>query len=197
MTAGATEAVAAAMLAMVDTGDEVIALEPYYDSYAASIAMAGGVRVPVTLRAPDFRLDVAALRGAVTSRTQAHLAEHAAQPDRHGADPRRVAGGRRRRDRTRPDRRDRRGLRAPGLRRRARADLDAAGHVGADADDLVGGQDVCADRLEDRLGDRAGRLGCRRPHDQAVPDVCQCRAVAAGDRGRARARRLVLRDACR
>jgi N-succinyldiaminopimelate aminotransferase len=70
VTAGATEAVAAAMLAMVDTGDEVIALEPYYDSYAASIAMAGGVRVPVTLRAADFRLDVERLQAAVTPRTK-------------------------------------------------------------------------------------------------------------------------------
>ncbi|HTC69040.1 MAG TPA: pyridoxal phosphate-dependent aminotransferase [Acidothermaceae bacterium] len=70
VTAGATEAVAAAMLAMVDTGDEVIALEPYYDSYVASIVMAGGVRVPVTLRAPDFRLDVDRLRAAVSSRTR-------------------------------------------------------------------------------------------------------------------------------
>jgi N-succinyldiaminopimelate aminotransferase len=70
VTAGATEAVAAAMLAMVDTGDEVIALEPYYDSYVASIVMAGGVRVPVTLRAPDFRLDVERLRAAVSSRTR-------------------------------------------------------------------------------------------------------------------------------
>jgi N-succinyldiaminopimelate aminotransferase len=70
VTAGATEAVAAAMLAMVDAGDEVIALEPYYDSYVASIVMAGGVRVPVTLRAPDFRLDVDRLRAAVSSRTR-------------------------------------------------------------------------------------------------------------------------------
>jgi N-succinyldiaminopimelate aminotransferase len=70
VTAGATEAVAAAMLAMVDAGDEVIALEPYYDSYVASIVMAGGVRVPVTLRAPDFRLDVERLRAAVTPRTR-------------------------------------------------------------------------------------------------------------------------------
>lgn len=70
VTAGATEAVAAAMLAMVDTGDEVISLEPYYDSYAASIAMAGGVRVPVTLHAPEFRLDVDRLRSAVTPRTK-------------------------------------------------------------------------------------------------------------------------------
>jgi N-succinyldiaminopimelate aminotransferase len=70
VTAGATEAVAAAMLAMVDTGDEVIALEPYYDSYVASMVMAGGVRVPVTLRAPDFRLDVDRLRAAISSRTR-------------------------------------------------------------------------------------------------------------------------------
>ncbi len=70
VTTGATEAIAATLLALVDPGDEVIALEPYYDSYTACIAMAGGRRVPVTLRAPDFRLDVDALRAAVTSRTR-------------------------------------------------------------------------------------------------------------------------------
>jgi N-succinyldiaminopimelate aminotransferase len=70
VTAGATEAVASALLALVEPGDEVIALEPYYDSYAACIAMAGGIRVPVTLRPPEFRLDLAALRAAVTPRTR-------------------------------------------------------------------------------------------------------------------------------
>jgi N-succinyldiaminopimelate aminotransferase len=70
VTTGATEAVAAALLALVEPGDEVVALEPYYDSYAAVIAMAGGVRVPVTLSAPEFRLDLAALRAAVTPRTK-------------------------------------------------------------------------------------------------------------------------------
>lgn len=50
VTAGATEAIAAALLALVEPGDEVVAFEPYYDSYAACIAMAGGTRVPVTLR---------------------------------------------------------------------------------------------------------------------------------------------------
>ncbi len=73
VTTGATEAIAAALLALVEPGDEVVALEPYYDSYAAGIAMAGGVRVPVTLRAPDFRLDVDALRAAVSRRTKALL----------------------------------------------------------------------------------------------------------------------------
>jgi N-succinyldiaminopimelate aminotransferase len=70
VTTGATEAVAAALLGLIDPGDEVIALEPFYDSYTAGIAMAGGRRVPVTLRAPDFRLDVDELRAAVTSRTR-------------------------------------------------------------------------------------------------------------------------------
>jgi N-succinyldiaminopimelate aminotransferase len=73
VTAGATEAIAAAMLALVEPGDEVIAFEPYYDSYAASIAMAGGTRVPVTLRPPAFRPDLAALAAAVTPRTRAIL----------------------------------------------------------------------------------------------------------------------------
>jgi len=70
VTAGATEAIAAALLALVEPGDEVIAFEPYYDSYAACIAMAGGTRVPVTLRAPAFRPDLDALRTAITSRTR-------------------------------------------------------------------------------------------------------------------------------
>jgi N-succinyldiaminopimelate aminotransferase len=70
VTAGATEAIAAAMLALLEPGDEVIALEPYYDSYAACIAMAGATRVPVTLRPPHFRPDLDALRDAITRRTR-------------------------------------------------------------------------------------------------------------------------------
>ncbi|MEV0480207.1 pyridoxal phosphate-dependent aminotransferase [Streptomyces sp. NPDC050508] len=72
VTAGATEAIAAALLALVEPGDEVVAFEPYYDSYAACIAMAGGTRVPVTLRPADgrFRLDLDELRAAVTDRTR-------------------------------------------------------------------------------------------------------------------------------
>ncbi|TXL56644.1 pyridoxal phosphate-dependent aminotransferase [Aeromicrobium terrae] len=73
VTTGATEAIAAALLGLVDPGDEVIALEPYYDSYVAVIQMAGGARRPVTLRPPDFRLSVDELRAAVTPRTTAIL----------------------------------------------------------------------------------------------------------------------------
>ncbi len=72
VTAGATEAIAASLLALVEPGDEVVALEPYYDSYAACIAMAGGTRVPVTLRPREGRyvLDLDELRAAVTPRTR-------------------------------------------------------------------------------------------------------------------------------
>ncbi|WP_405018697.1 pyridoxal phosphate-dependent aminotransferase [Kitasatospora sp. NBC_00070] len=70
VTAGATEAIAAALLALLEPGDEVIALEPFYDSYAACIAMAGATRVPLTLRAPGFRPDLDELRALITPRTR-------------------------------------------------------------------------------------------------------------------------------
>jgi len=70
VTAGATEGIAAALIALLEPGDEAIAFEPYYDSYAASVAMAGAARVPVTLRPPDFRPDIDALRAAITDRTR-------------------------------------------------------------------------------------------------------------------------------
>jgi N-succinyldiaminopimelate aminotransferase len=73
VTVGATEAIAAALLALMEPGDEAIAFEPYYDSYAASVAMAGATRVPVTLYPPDFRPDLDALRAAITPRTRVIL----------------------------------------------------------------------------------------------------------------------------
>jgi N-succinyldiaminopimelate aminotransferase len=73
VTTGATEAIAGSLLGLIDPGDEVIVLEPYYDSYVAMIQMAGGVRKPVTLRAPGFRLPVEELRSAVGPNTTAIL----------------------------------------------------------------------------------------------------------------------------
>lgn len=72
VTTGATEALAAALLALVGPGDEVITLEPFYDSHAAGIALAGATHVTVPLvPGPDgFRLDVAALRAAASDRTR-------------------------------------------------------------------------------------------------------------------------------
>jgi N-succinyldiaminopimelate aminotransferase len=70
ITAGATEAIAAALLALLEPGDEVIAFEPYYDSYVASIAMAGANRVPLTLYPPDFRPDLDKLESMINSKTR-------------------------------------------------------------------------------------------------------------------------------
>ncbi|MGA4993344.1 pyridoxal phosphate-dependent aminotransferase [Nonomuraea bangladeshensis] len=75
VTVGATEAIAASVLALCEPGDEVIAFEPYYDSYAASIALAQARLVPVTLRPVEgrFTFDPDELRAAVTPRTRAVL----------------------------------------------------------------------------------------------------------------------------
>ncbi|HEY6399708.1 MAG TPA: aminotransferase class I/II-fold pyridoxal phosphate-dependent enzyme [Solirubrobacteraceae bacterium] len=73
VTFGATEAIAAAMLGLCDPGDEVVVLEPYYDSYAACIAFAGASRRPVTLRPPDFALNPDALDNAIGSRARVML----------------------------------------------------------------------------------------------------------------------------
>ena len=73
VTFGATEAIAAALLALVNQGDDVIVLEPYYDSYAACIAFAGARRRPVTLRPPEFALDADALQSAAGPRARVML----------------------------------------------------------------------------------------------------------------------------
>jgi N-succinyldiaminopimelate aminotransferase len=70
VTAGATEAVAAAMLGLCDPGDEIVMFEPWFDTYAAGAAMAGISHRVVQLRAPDHSFDVDALEAAVTDRTR-------------------------------------------------------------------------------------------------------------------------------
>jgi N-succinyldiaminopimelate aminotransferase len=73
VTTGATEAIAAALLALCEPGDEVVTFEPYYDSYAACIAMSGATRRLVTLRPPDYAVDPDALAAAFGPRTRAVL----------------------------------------------------------------------------------------------------------------------------
>lgn len=72
VTVGATEGIAATLLALAEPGDEVVVFEPYYDSYAAAIALAGAVRRPVTLRPHGgrFTFDPDELRAAVGPRTR-------------------------------------------------------------------------------------------------------------------------------
>jgi N-succinyldiaminopimelate aminotransferase len=76
ITAGATEAIASAILALCESGDEVVCFEPYYDSYAASIALAGATRRPVTLRPAAggrYQFDPDELRAAFGPRTKVVL----------------------------------------------------------------------------------------------------------------------------
>jgi N-succinyldiaminopimelate aminotransferase len=80
VTAGATEAIAATVLALCSPGDDVVVLEPYYDSYAATIALGGAVRRPVPLRWPDFALDAAALAAAFSERTRLLLLNNPHNP---------------------------------------------------------------------------------------------------------------------
>lgn len=70
ITVGATEAIYVVITALINPGDEVVVLEPFYDSYVASIKMAGGIPVPVTMHAPDFIVDKTELQKAITPRTK-------------------------------------------------------------------------------------------------------------------------------
>jgi aspartate/methionine/tyrosine aminotransferase len=73
ITCGCTEAITASLLGLVNPGDEVVVVEPYYDSYPVGIALAGATPRYVTLRPPDFGLDSDALASVVNERTRAIL----------------------------------------------------------------------------------------------------------------------------
>ena len=70
VTNGATEAIFCTAMALVNPGDEVVIFEPFYDSYLASLQMAGAVVVPVTLKAPTFTFDIDDLKKAVSPKTK-------------------------------------------------------------------------------------------------------------------------------
>ena len=73
VTSGATEAVFDIILALIDPGDELVVFEPYYDSYPASVTMAGGVMKLVRLEPPDWSFDPDTLRAAITENTKVIL----------------------------------------------------------------------------------------------------------------------------
>jgi N-succinyldiaminopimelate aminotransferase len=87
VTAGATEAIAATLLALTGPGDEVVVLEPYYDAYAACIEVAGATRRTVPLRFPDYTLESGALARAVGPRTRAILLNTPHNPTGHVLSP--------------------------------------------------------------------------------------------------------------
>ena len=83
VTSGATETIASALLGLVSPGDEVILIEPFYDSYPACLAMAGATARHLTLRFPDFALDPAALEALVSERTRVILMNSPHNPTGH------------------------------------------------------------------------------------------------------------------
>ncbi len=80
VTAGATEALAATILALIEPGDEVVTFEPFYDAYGGLIGLGGGVHRTVLLRAPDFHPDLNELRAAITDRTRLIIVNHPHNP---------------------------------------------------------------------------------------------------------------------
>ena len=95
VTAGATEAITAALLGLCEVGDEVVVFEPFYDSYGAAIAMAGAQRRVVPLEPPDWSFDPERLAAAVTPRTRLDPAQQPAQPHRQGLHAAGAGAGRR------------------------------------------------------------------------------------------------------
>jgi N-succinyldiaminopimelate aminotransferase len=87
VTAGATEAIAAALLGLCEVGDEVVMFEPYYDSYAACVALAGATRRVVPLHAPDWSFDPDELAAAITPRTRLILLNSPHNPTGKVFDP--------------------------------------------------------------------------------------------------------------
>jgi len=116
ITAGASEALAASILALTEVGDDVLTFEPWYDLYGAVISMAGAVRKVVTLRPPDYGFEPDELAGRDAAHPNAG-AQQPAQSDRQGVQPGRAGSHCGSGRRARPDRGHRRGLRAPDLRR--------------------------------------------------------------------------------
>ena len=163
VTAGATEAIAAAVLGLVDPGDEVVVVEPYYDAYVACIEMAGGVRRPVTLRAPAYRLEAEDLRAAVSDRTVAIIVNSPHNPTGRvlDADERRAVARRRAREHDLVVISDEVYEHLVYDGRHVPLATDA-GDVRPDADDLERRQDVLPHRLEGRLGHRPPGAGPER-----------------------------------
>ena len=80
VTAGASEAITAALLALLEPGDEVVLIEPYYDLYPYAVVAAGGVPRYLTTSFPDFRLDLDRLAALVTDRTKVILVNTPTNP---------------------------------------------------------------------------------------------------------------------
>ena len=142
VTCGATEAMASVFMALMDPGDEVIILEPFYENYGPDAILAGAKPVFVPLERPNWTLDPDRLRKAFNSRTKAIIVNTPHNPtgrvltrDEMSLDRRAVHRARRVGD-------HRRAVRAHGVRRPPPRDRDVARHARAHDHDLVTVEDV-------------------------------------------------------
>ncbi len=153
VTCGATEAMVAAMLALLDPGDEVVVFEPYYENYGPDAILSGAVPRYVTFHEPDWSIDPDELRAAFGPRTRAIVRQLAAQPDRQGVHARGARAHRRTLRRVRCHRVHRRHLRAHRVRGRAHPARDDRGDGRSDGLDPLDVEVV----LGHRVGASAGR----------------------------------------
>ena len=196
MTFGATEALASALLALLEPGDEVAFLDPTYDSYPAVVALAGASARPIVLRAAATGgCEPAAVEAAIGPRTRVLLLNSPHNPTGRvldGGELELLAATCREHDVIALTDEVYEHLVFDGT---PRPDRDAARHGGAHADGVLDRQDLLGDRLEDRLGERAGRADRAPARRQAVPHVRRRDAVPARRRGGARAARRGRRRA--
>ena len=194
VTCGATEAMSAAFLGLLDPGDEVVVFEPFYESYGPDAILSGARLRYVTLRPPDWAFDPDELAAAFGAQTRAIVVGSPHNPTGKvftREELSQIARAVRRERRHRDHRRD---LRAHHLRRGgARADRDASGDGRSHRHDQRAVQDVRGDRLARRVGDRGPAVDGRHPFDARLPYGGGRDTVAAGRGGRARAARRVLR----
>ncbi len=80
VTCGATEAMMASMLSLIDPGDEVVLFEPFYENYGPDLA-SGATPRHVRLQWPDWRFDEEALKAAFNPKTKVFDSQHSEQPD--------------------------------------------------------------------------------------------------------------------
>ena len=151
VTSGATEALAGAILGIVEPGDEVVLFEPMYDAYLPLVRLAGGMPKFVTLQPPHFRLTEEALAEGLLAQDQGGRVQQPAQPDRDSLLGRGSGSARRFLPPLRCHRDLRRGLGACGLRRPPPpAGPGARGHARPLGEDRLGGQDLQPHGLEGR-----------------------------------------------
>ena len=197
VTAGAPRRWPSVLLGLCDTGDEVVVLEPTYDSYQACIALAGASPRFVTLRPPDYDLDLDALRDAITAKTKLMLLNTPHNPTGKVLTRAELSGRRGARRRARSDRRDATRSTSTSCStgwstsRWPRCPACAS----ARSSSRCGGKTFNTTGWKVGLDLRPARARHGGAHRQAVPDLRQQRAVPARDRRGIAAPGRVLRGA--